>query len=119
MNYELSFGKKFYELLAKSSIQFEIPYGVHQIPIRRVKDQKLASHFLKCDNFAGFPFGPHLGLDSMMHTMGPAAVSTATATNGTANANPDPSINVSLENEDLWKRFHEIGTEMIITKMGR
>ncbi len=55
----------------------------------------------------------------MMHTMGPAAVSTATATNGTANANPDPSINVSLENEDLWKRFHEIGTEMIITKMGR
>eukprot|EP00093_Oithona_nana_P013459 13459.XXX_934402_930288_1 [CDS] Oithona nana genome sequencing. len=69
--------------------------------------------------FTGFPFGPHLGLDSMMHTMGPAAVSTATATNGTANANPDPSINVSLENEDLWKRFHEIGTEMIITKMGR
>ena len=81
--------------------------------------QGLKIHFLKCDNFlSGFPFGPHLGLDSMMHSMGPTAVSSA-ATNGTANANPDPSINVSLENEDLWKRFHEIGTEMIITKMGR
>ena len=56
----------------------------------------------------------------MMHTMGPsAAAATPPNANGTANTNPDPSINVSLENEDLWKRFHEIGTEMIITKMGR
>ena len=57
----------------------------------------------------------------MMHTMGPSAAAAATPpnANGTANTNPDPSINVSLENEDLWKRFHEIGTEMIITKMGR
>jgi hypothetical protein len=31
----------------------------------------------------------------------------------------DPNIKVTLENEDLWKEFHEIGTEMIITKMGR
>lgn len=34
-------------------------------------------------------------------------------------ANPDASIKVNLENEELWKQFHQIGTEMIITKMGR
>ena len=31
----------------------------------------------------------------------------------------DPKVKVTLENEELWKEFHEIGTEMIITKMGR
>lgn len=28
-------------------------------------------------------------------------------------------VQVSLENLDLWKKFHSIGTEMIITKTGR
>lgn len=28
-------------------------------------------------------------------------------------------IRVDLQGSDLWKRFHEIGTEMIITKVGR
>lgn len=32
---------------------------------------------------------------------------------------PDPKIKVSLENHDLWNRFHKLGTEMIITKPGR
>jgi len=31
----------------------------------------------------------------------------------------DPKISVKLEGLDLWKRFHSIGTEMIITKNGR
>ena len=31
----------------------------------------------------------------------------------------DPNIKVRLENEDLWRQFDGIGTEMIITKMGR
>ena len=39
--------------------------------------------------------------------------------NTAATANHDPNVKVTLENEDLWRRFHEIGTEMIITKMGR
>ncbi|KAI3388858.1 hypothetical protein SNEBB_005847 [Seison nebaliae] len=34
-------------------------------------------------------------------------------------ANPDTNIEVTLENKDLWQRFHNIGTEMIITKTGR
>ena len=29
------------------------------------------------------------------------------------------SIKLSLEDNDLWKDFHDIGTEMIITKSGR
>lgn len=28
-------------------------------------------------------------------------------------------IQVELQGSDLWKRFHDIGTEMIITKAGR
>lgn len=28
-------------------------------------------------------------------------------------------IECYLETDDLWKRFHELGTEMIITKSGR
>ena len=31
----------------------------------------------------------------------------------------DPNIKVILENNELWREFHKIGTEMIITKMGR
>lgn len=38
-------------------------------------------------------------------------------------AGPDPylqgSIRMTLEDTELWKTFHEIGTEMIITKPGR
>ncbi|XP_013107863.2 T-box transcription factor TBX6 [Stomoxys calcitrans] len=30
-----------------------------------------------------------------------------------------PGVDVQLQNDDLWKQFHHIGTEMIITKSGR
>ena len=50
--------------------------------------------------------------------MGGSAITGPTNNNSTA-ANPDPNIKVTLENDDLWKSFHKIGTEMIITKMGR
>lgn len=32
---------------------------------------------------------------------------------------PEGNIKVELENSDLWEKFHQIGTEMIITKTGR
>ncbi|KAM4561875.1 T-box transcription factor TBX15 [Fundulus diaphanus] len=41
---------------------------------------------------------------------------------GTCDASPSASmeeIQVELQCADLWKRFHDIGTEMIITKAGR
>jgi hypothetical protein len=31
----------------------------------------------------------------------------------------DKNIKINLENRDLWHKFHNIGTEMIITKTGR
>ncbi|CAB4063364.1 T-box transcription factor TBX1,T-box transcription factor T,T-box transcription factor TBX6,Optomotor-blind protein,T-box transcription factor T homolog 2,T-box protein VegT,T-box transcription factor TBX1-A,T-box transcription factor TBX3,T-box transcription factor TBX15,T-box transcription factor TBX20,T-box transcription factor TBX18,T-box transcription factor TBX22,T-box protein 2,T-box transcription factor TBX1-B,T-box protein VegT-A,T-box transcription factor mls-1,T-box transcription factor TBX21,T len=55
--------------------------------------------------FPGFPLNP---------TPGPPPDPTAIFTNGKR----DPNISVKLENERLWKEFHSIGTEMIITKMG-
>ncbi|XP_053955580.1 T-box transcription factor TBX6L-like [Anastrepha ludens] len=30
-----------------------------------------------------------------------------------------PGVEVTLQNDQLWKQFHQIGTEMIITKSGR
>lgn len=30
-----------------------------------------------------------------------------------------PGAEVKLQNADLWTEFHQIGTEMIITKCGR
>lgn len=30
-----------------------------------------------------------------------------------------PGVEAKLENNDLWQQFHQIGTEMIITKSGR
>lgn len=30
-----------------------------------------------------------------------------------------PGIELNLQNDELWKQFHQIGTEMIITKSGR
>jgi len=31
----------------------------------------------------------------------------------------DSNVHVSLQNKDLWQKFHTVGTEMIITKAGR
>lgn len=36
-----------------------------------------------------------------------------------ATVKSDPNIQISLENIELWQQFHNIGTEMIITKLGR
>lgn len=30
-----------------------------------------------------------------------------------------PDVSATLQNRELWQQFHEIGTEMIITKTGR
>ena len=70
-------------------------------------------------SITGFPIiGAHLGLDA--HLTPPHLGGGGTFNNNsTAAANHDPNVKVTLENEDLWRRFHEIGTEMIITKMGR
>ncbi|KAG8011147.1 T-box transcription factor TBX18 [Nibea albiflora] len=51
--------------------------------------------------------------DALLESPQPAAVCTAPVT-GTGE-----ETRVDLQGSDLWKRFHEIGTEMIITKAGR
>ncbi|KAK6473626.1 T-box mRNAion factor TBX22-like [Huso huso] len=38
---------------------------------------------------------------------------------GVEKSGSENDIQVGLQGSDLWKRFHEIGTEMIITKAGR
>ena len=47
---------------------------------------------------------------------GPPAVPVATGPDGYLQQG---SIRMTLEDPDLWKTFHENGTEMIITKPGR
>ncbi|XP_004542270.1 T-box transcription factor TBX18 isoform X2 [Maylandia zebra] len=51
--------------------------------------------------------------DALLESPHPAALCTAPVT-GTGE-----ETRVDLQGSDLWKRFHEIGTEMIITKAGR
>lgn len=58
--------------------------------------------------------------------MSPAHNSAATATmlahrhlSAAASVKSDPNVKISLENAELWEQFHQIGTEMIITKLGR
>lgn len=36
-----------------------------------------------------------------------------------SDSRPDREVRVELQGSELWKRFYEIGTEMIITKAGR
>lgn len=36
-----------------------------------------------------------------------------------AESYPQGNIRMKLEYSDLWKSFHDIGTEMVITKSGR
>ncbi|XP_056419229.1 T-box transcription factor TBX18 [Hyla sarda] len=56
------------------------------------------------------------GVTAAAGTCSPPLSSTvATAPVGTASS----VIRVDLQGAELWKRFHEIGTEMIITKAGR
>ena len=47
-----------------------------------------------------------------------AAVNAAAQADPNDNGEPD-SPKVELENQDLWEQFHNIGTEMVITKTGR
>lgn len=51
--------------------------------------------------------------DALLESPQPGGVCTALVS-GTGE-----EIHVDLQGSDLWKRFHEIGTEMIITKAGR
>ncbi|XP_061602590.1 T-box transcription factor TBX18 [Cololabis saira] len=53
--------------------------------------------------------------DALLESPQPTAVCTAPVT-GTGTGE---ETRVDLQGSDLWKRFHEIGTEMIITKAGR
>ena len=38
---------------------------------------------------------------------------------GESMCHPGRDVRVELQGSELWNRFHEIGTEMIITKAGR
>ncbi|EDV96917.1 T-box transcription factor TBX6 [Drosophila grimshawi] len=52
------------------------------------------------------PFPPMLPIPMPRHVIMPPRVSL-------------PGVDLTLQNDELWKQFHQIGTEMIITKSGR
>ena len=51
--------------------------------------------------------------------LGGVGVGMGVAPPGSENNNIDKNIKVTLDNRDLWSKFHSLGTEMIITKTGR
>ncbi|ALC43725.1 Doc2 [Drosophila busckii] len=52
------------------------------------------------------PFPPMLPIPMPRHVIMPPRVTL-------------PGVEMTLQNDELWKQFHQIGTEMIITKSGR
>jgi len=56
------------------------------------------------------------GYDAKRHVLTSTPGSTATTR---VDQRPDKNIKVTLDNRDLWRKFHSLGTEMIITKSGR
>lgn len=38
---------------------------------------------------------------------------------GSSQKREDANVRVSLQNKEMWSKFHHVGTEMIITKAGR
>ncbi|XP_030571431.1 T-box-containing protein TBX6L [Drosophila novamexicana] len=52
------------------------------------------------------PFPPMLPIPMPRHVIMPPRVAL-------------PGVEMTLQNDELWKQFHQIGTEMIITKSGR
>lgn len=61
------------------------------------------------------PFGPTLSLGGDPTA---TAISNPSLCPGVP-GKKDPNVKVTLENEELWRQFDEVGTEMIITKTGR
>lgn len=50
---------------------------------------------------------------------GPAAISSSPQVHMPVHDSEHESVDVSLENKDLWQSFYEEKTEMVITKAGR
>ncbi|XP_025089271.1 optomotor-blind protein-like [Pomacea canaliculata] len=59
---------------------------------------------------------PHLPAPDPKRMLGGVGMGVGMATSPDA---ADKNIKITLENRDLWSRFHALGTEMIITKTGR
>ncbi|XP_070205063.1 T-box transcription factor TBX6-like isoform X2 [Littorina saxatilis] len=62
---------------------------------------------------------PHLSNPDPKRMLGGVGMGMGMAPPGAENNNVDKNIKVTLENRDLWSKFHSLGTEMIITKTGR
>ncbi|KAG7460837.1 hypothetical protein MATL_G00203130 [Megalops atlanticus] len=57
--------------------------------------------------------------DVLLESPRPSSQSAAPLIASQPGSGPAEEMRVDLQGSDLWKRFHEIGTEMIITKAGR
>ena len=65
--------------------------------------------------------GPRIEIPTTAAPPPPAPVTTTTSpVQGTAPIAPaSKDVTTTLENDELWKKFHALNTEMIITKTGR
>ncbi|XP_006625898.1 T-box transcription factor TBX18 isoform X1 [Lepisosteus oculatus] len=63
--------------------------------------------------------GSHECEDQLPESPRPSSLSAASLIPSQRDSGATEEIRVDLQGSDLWKRFHEIGTEMIITKAGR
>ena len=111
------------------------PYGMFSFSIWVVKKKKklLVGSFVQLSVFLFLPFEtielPPIGSAGSPYQLPPSAAAHHSASAAAmmahrhlaaaASVKSDPNIKIELENAELWQQFHQIGTEMIITKLGR
>jgi hypothetical protein len=109
------------------------PYGMFSFSIWVVKKKLLVGSFVQLSVFLFLPFEtielPPIGSAGSPYQLPPSAAAHHSASAAAmmahrhlaaaASVKSDPNIKIELENAELWQQFHQIGTEMIITKLGR
>jgi hypothetical protein len=106
------------------------PYGMFSL-LEEKKRMLISGSFVQLSRFFFFKFQPielpPIGSAGSPYQLPPSAHHSASAAAmmahrhlaAAASVKSDPNIKIELENAELWQQFHQIGTEMIITKLGR
>lgn len=90
-------------------------------PLQPARDSTTVCFFPSSSVGQSQQFGsyPHLSTPDPKRMLSGVGVGMGVAPPGSENNNIDKNIKVTLDNRDLWSKFHSLGTEMIITKTGR
>ncbi|KAI5624717.1 T-box 22 isoform X1, partial [Silurus asotus] len=105
------------------SVEALVGKSCKRMKVEKAKDMKVETRDCDLDRVTGNVVdegqdsGERLLFFRLLHQIEETVERTSTSAED--KTDPDAQIQVDLQGSDLWSRFHEIGTEMIITKAGR